>query len=321
MRKVIMLLLFLYVFSTQALSQQLPLFSEYREYHSYINPASVNGDYFTYEYNVSFGASYRRQWVNLPDAPQNIFLRGEYILDTKGKFDLIMGAYLLKDDVQPISSNGVYGRLGVIMSEDPYLGGISAGFTFGGVQYRVNADEIDFLQSEPNISEFEQSKIVPDVGFGIYYFKQIQQGSLKGDNYYTGVSIPQLLGLNIEFKDAKNDYVLDRVQHVYVMGGYYKYLSESSYFEPSIWIKYAPNAPTNITLSLRYHYANVFWFGGGYDTGGSMHAEAGINIGAARAGDSNIKIGYGFDTGISSAVSHFGNSHEVNLSYSFDSKK
>ncbi len=321
MGKTIHIFIFLSVYSTQLWSQQIPVFSQYREYNSYINPASVNSDYFTYEYNLSLGVSHRRQWYNLPDGPRDIFLRGEYIIDSKGKFNLITGGYLIKDEIQPISSTGIYGRLGVIMAEDPYLGGISVGFTIGGVQYRVDANEIEFLQTESNIADFSKSKIVPAVGIGIAYFKQIQKGTLKGDNIYAGISMPQLLELDIEFKDAQNDYALDRVRHVFLTGGYYKYINESSYIEPSIWYKYAPNAPGNLTFSLRYHYANVFWIGTGYDTGGSLHIEAGINIGPARAGKSNFKIGYGFDTGVANKISNFGSSHEVNLSYNFDTRK
>jgi len=46
---------------TQA--QQLPIFTQYRENHGYINPASISSDYMTYYHNLYFGAPYRLQWA------------------------------------------------------------------------------------------------------------------------------------------------------------------------------------------------------------------------------------------------------------------
>ncbi len=99
-----------------AQAQQLPIFTQYREYQSFINPAAVSSDYFTYEYNLSFGASYRRQWLDFNDSPRNLFVRGEYVGKTQGKAHLIAGGYFLRDDTHPISFNGAYGRVGVFDS-------------------------------------------------------------------------------------------------------------------------------------------------------------------------------------------------------------
>jgi len=62
-----------------SVAQQLPLFTQYRENIGIINPAAFNQDFLIYENNLSFGASYRRQWVGLESGPQTQTIRGEYL--------------------------------------------------------------------------------------------------------------------------------------------------------------------------------------------------------------------------------------------------
>ena len=51
-------------------AQQLPLFTQYRENATIINPAAMESDFFAYGNNVTLGASYRAQWVGLSGAPR-----------------------------------------------------------------------------------------------------------------------------------------------------------------------------------------------------------------------------------------------------------
>ncbi|MEO0044715.1 MAG: hypothetical protein RL329_4164, partial [Bacteroidota bacterium] len=51
--------------SMSAFGQQIPLFTQYRALAGVINPAAISSDFFTKQHNVSFGVSYRRQWVDV----------------------------------------------------------------------------------------------------------------------------------------------------------------------------------------------------------------------------------------------------------------
>jgi len=322
MNKLIVILIVFFLQSFQTFGQQLPIFTQYRENQGYINPASINSDYFAYEHNTSFGISHRSQWVGFEGSPKTQTIRGEYLSETGNSFELLTGGYIMNDETDPMGMTGVYGRIGAVMTDgDAKFGGFSVGMTIGLVQYRVSIDQLN-IKDVQDIAAVNQNKIFPDVGLGIYYYKRIG----KGDVFYTGASIPQVFGLNLTFQEEDNvdDFSIERIQHFYGLLGYYKYLNEDSFVEGSIWPKYAPNAPFHIDANLRYQMSNSFWVGVGGSSIGSLHLEAGVILGYNIGLDnSSFRIGYGFDHTFASysTPNHFGQSHEINLTYSFISKK
>ena len=312
-------LLFIACFFVAAFSkaQQLPLFTQYQENAGIINPAVVNSNYILYENNISFGLSFRKQWVGLANSPETQTLHGEYLYAQPGAFGWIAGGYILNDQTGPTSFTGAYGRVAGIITDDPYYGGLSFGLSFGAVQYRVNASEIKLTEPNDILTADDQSRVYPDFGLGVYYYRQIEHGFLDGDHVYAGLSIPQVFGLNLEFKDETGDFSTLRVQHYYALLGVYHYLKNDSHLEPSIWVRYTPNAPVNIDFNVRYRMVSNFWIGTGVSTAGNYHLEAGYIIGENAGWDSHLIIGYGFDYSFSTFGPDAGSAHEINLSYSF----
>lgn len=301
------------------MAQQLPLFTQYRENLGLINPASVNSDFFTNQKNLSFGASYRIQWTSLKNAPQTQTLRAEY-LTTGNSLNLLTGGYIINDKTGPTGFSGLYGRIGGVLSEDPQYGGISAGLNLGVVQYRVNAGELHLRDANDVLGTENQSKIYPDAGLGVFAWQQLSGGSFDNDYVYGGVSVPQLFGLDLAFKDDKGEFHTKRVQHFYAQAGFYHFLSDESFIEPSLWIKYVPNAPLNIDLNIRYQLSDSFWFGAGVSSQANIHAEAGVLIGSSMGYDNDLRIGYGFDYSISSFGPSAGSTHEINITFALDQK-
>lgn len=294
-------------------AQQLPLFTQYREYQTILNPASVGSSYLALDQNLTFGASYRNQWTGLKNGPTTATLRGEYLYENTG-FSLLSGGYILHDQTGPTGNTGVYGRVGGVISPDPYYGGISVGLTAGMVQYRVNGNEI-ILREEGDIFDGEsQSKFSPDLGFGIYAYKYLR----KGDYVYGGISMPQLLGLDLAFKSDNGEYKTQRIQHMYAMAGYMLRFKDGSLVEPSVWAKYVKGANANIDFNFRYQMQTSFWIGIGGSTAKAIHAEAGVLLGDNAGLDNTIRIGYGFDYNFSSFGPFAGSTHEINISYSLD---
>jgi len=316
MNKFILLFAYLFV-SGLGNAQQLPLFTQYHENVGIINPAAVNSNYILYENNISFGLSYRRQWIGIETAPETQTLHGEYMYAETGSFGWIAGGFILNDKTGPTSFTGAYGRIAGIITDDPYYGGLSFGLSFGAVQYRVNVSEIRLTEPNDILTTEDQSRVYPDFGLGVYYYRQVERGFLDGDHYYAGVSVPQIFGLNLEFKDESGEFSMQRVQHFYGLLGLYHYLKDDSYLEPSIWIKYAPNAPINVDFNIRYQMGSNFWIGTGVSTAGAFHFEAGYILGENLGWESNLKIGYGFDYSFTTFGSNAGSAHEINLSYSF----
>jgi hypothetical protein len=158
----------------------------------------------------------------------------------------------------------------------------------------------------------------PDVSLGIYFYKQFRKSFLKGDNIYGGFSIPQILAL----KALKNENLIKTKQHFFAVLGYYKYLNQDSFIEPSVWIKSVPNAPINLDFNIRFQYSNVFWIGSGFSTNDSVLFEAGVLIGENFGINRMLKFGYSSSVFLNKNIrNEFGATHEINLGLAMDLKK
>ena len=295
--------------------QQLSLFTQYRENMSILNPAAPESDFFAFGQNVTFGASYRSQWVDLANSPRTAVLRGTYLNRNSG-FSLLAGGQLINDQTGPTGFTGIYGRVGGIISADPEISGLSIGLSGGFVQYRVKGSEINFRQSGDVVGEEDDSQFFPDIGFGAMFYTSI--GRFGEDYFYAGVSVPQVLGLDLAFQNDQGEFNVQRVQHFYAMAGIYKFFDNGSFLEPSVWIKYTNNVPVNVDLNLRYQLPTSLWVGVGGSPSGTAHLEAGVILGDVQVIDNAIKIGYGFDYAFNSFGPSAGSTHEINITYSLD---
>ncbi|MCB0707513.1 MAG: PorP/SprF family type IX secretion system membrane protein [Saprospiraceae bacterium] len=301
-----------------AQAQQLSLFTQYRENIDIVNPAALPTEYLAYDQNMSFGATYRKQWTDFPGAPTTQTIRGTFFYKERSSFNFLTGGHLINDQTGPTGFTGIYGKFGGIISKDPYYGGIGLALNAGAVQYRVNASEINLRDAGDILGETDQNVWSPDVGFGIFAYTRFggsrwNQGSILSG----GVSVPQVLGLNLTFRGEDGEFSTQRVQHVYGHIDFIKFFRDGKFIEPSVWVKYAPNAPVNVDVNLRYQMATNFWIGAGSSLSGNLHLETGFLLGDVEYGNA-FKIGYGFDYSFSTFGPDAGGTHEINLSYSFD---
>ncbi len=304
--------------TSQLFAQQLSLFTQYREHQTIINPAAIGNMYFSNEHNLSFGASYRAQWAGFENAPTTATIRADFMNNSGSTANFIAGGYVMNDQTGPTGFTGLYGRAAVLISGDPYYGGISAGLSFGAVQYRVNTSDLRLVQENDIAAADDQRRLYPDVGFGVFAYKMLESGPFRNDYIYGGVSIPQVMGLDLAFKNENGDFYTRRTQHFYAVLGMYKFFRNDSYLEPSVWVKYTPNAPVNIDVNLRYQMPQNFWIGVGGASSKTFHIETGFVIGDNIGFDNTLKIGYSYDYSFSSFGPFTGGSHEVNLSYSLE---
>lgn len=298
--------------STMSVSQQLPLFTQYREYYSTLNPASLNIDYLTSsaEYNVSFGLSYRTQWLNKRFGPRTAMARGEF-LGELGNVEIILGGQVATDDTGPTGFKGAYGRFGFIIG-DAYTSGLSVGFSVGLLQHRIDGDKLNFFDPGDILEDVVLSKTIPDIGAGVFYFNRF---GTRESIFYAGASVPQALGIDLLFEEILNSEVrLTRIRHFYGIVGFLKETNIGQFLDLSAWIKYVPNAPVNVDVNARYQLHERFWIGAGISSSKSVHLEAGYVIDTQ---SQRLKIGYGHDSNFTSFRPYFGATHELNISYSF----
>ncbi len=305
-------------FATKGWSQQLPLFTQYRDYQTVLNPAAVEGDYLAFGQALNFGLSYRAQWTGISGNPQTQVLRGSYFWDDYSGVTLQVGGHLLNDQTGPTGMTGLYGRIAGVISGDPAYGGLSIGLTIGIVQYRVNASKIRLQQSGDILGDQNQTQWFPDVGLGLFYYKMLDGPGFNGNVFYAGFSVPQLLGLDITFQQDDGSFALQRIPHFYGQAGFLAFLTEDSFLEPSVWLRYLPDVPFSADFNLRYQLPLALWVGVGGSTQKSVHLETGVWLGDRYGFSNSFRIGYGYDHYFSSIGPRVGGTHEINLSMSFD---
>lgn len=296
-------------------AQQLPLFSQYREYQGLINPGSVTNDYLTIGHTKAVGLSHRRQWKDIPNGISTQLARFEW-------FDpgtrLVSGGYLLRDVAGPTEQLGGVVRIGYVASADPKQSGIGLGLQFGLSQFRIRTDKITFRDAGDILAMDDLKSVFPDVGAGIFAYSALGTG-WEGDKIYGGISVPQTFGLDINARDGQGKkFKLTRTQHFYANLGLIKSLRENFLVEPSVWAKYLPGAPLNIDFNLRAQAGEIVSFGFGYGTSKVLHAEATVLLGETVGIEgSRLKIGFSHDNYLDKTVMLFGPTNEVNFTFSF----
>ena len=319
MPKLPLLVSFLLVLASPLLAQQLPFYTQYRHAQAFINPASVNADFFLYEYNVNLNAAYRAQWISNQETPRTMQFSGEYITDFGGAFELVTGMMLFQDRTGPMSLNGAYGRIGSLFTRDPYFGAFGVGFSFGMAQYRVEASRIVWKDpDDPNIPLNDISVSRPDLGCGLFYYKRVGGGYFYQDNIYFGLSVPQILSPEAVVLADGRTTSIKRVPHAYFTSGWYHYFNQDAFLELSLWSKYVQGAPLNLDLNARFQPGRTIWFGAGGNINGMVHLEGGLNIPELFWKDTNFRIGYSFDYSLSAFGLPLGTSHEINIALQFD---
>lgn len=296
-------------------AQQLPLFTQYSEYQGIINPAAVNYDYFNDGFGTSFGVSYRDQWIAAPDRPRTIALRGEQIYAPRRGMSFIYGGYVLHDQVGVFKNTGVTGRIAAMFrfaGSSLDEGAFSIGLNTGFYRYQTDLTEFRRASTDPVLFGENANKFFPDVGLGVNLYKL-----LSNDDYVAvGISIPQVFGLDLTFKNEAQEFDVTRVQHLYMTGSYYKVLADDRYLEISGWAKKVKNVPFNIDVNLRYKFTDIMWLGVGYNNAAIIHTEVGLILNSFDE-DRRFKIAYAYNPTFTSYGVVFGATHELNLSYAF----
>ena len=174
---------------------------------------------------------------------------------------------------------------------------------FGGImQYNLDATKLSLLdQGDPLVGLGVESVIIPDAGFGLYGYS---------DQYYFGVSIPQLLQNKLKLGDTTQ--VLGQLQsHYFLTGGYIFDVGSDIKIEPSVLLKAVVPVPMQFDISVKTIYQNMVWLGLSYRTYDAMSVIMGYNY------KNQLTIGYSLDFTTSDLKSYSGGTHELMLGIRF----
>jgi type IX secretion system PorP/SprF family membrane protein len=163
------------------------------------------------------------------------------------------------------------------------------------------------LATDEAIPMEPKSKVLPNFGFGVYYYKE---------KYYVGFSIPRLVNNNIDFAEFGGKLSRE-VQHIYAMGGIKFELAESISMHPQVLLKYVKNAPFDADINCNFEFKSRFIAGLTYRTGSGSVSKFGesLDILTGVQATKNLYLGFSYDLGITKLRKYNNGSIEATVRY------
>jgi type IX secretion system PorP/SprF family membrane protein len=243
--------------SLTASAQQDPQYTQYMYNMNVVNPA-----YAGLKESLSVTTLYRKQWSGLDGAPTTFTFSGHSPVNDK----VGLGLSAIKDQLGPVKETNVFIDFSYTlqMSERTKLAlGLKAGATF----HDVGLTDLDLQQPGDPFFANDINNTYPNVGAGAF---------LYGDNYYFGLSVPNML--NSVHLDENGLQYGSEVNHYFVTAGYVFQATDDIKIKPSTMIKSAFGAPTSIDLNLNALFMEKFEVGASYRTEDSFSGLVGFQV-------------------------------------------
>lgn len=289
MNKIALSLLFALGFFTNGWTQQDPHYTQYMYNMSVFNPAYAGS-----KEDLSMGILYRKQWVNIEDAPTTISVFGNQPV---GK-NLGAGLSIVSDKLGPISEKNIYADLSYTLQLNESMK-IAVGMKTGATFHSVDLfSQIASTLPDPNEGIFGRdiNKTSLNFGTGVFFYT---------DHYYFGISIPNIL--KTPHFDYNGESYGSEVSHYFITGGYVFDLNSDWKFKPFAMVKSSFGAPVSYDVSTNFLYNNQVEFGLTYRKQDSFGGMVNINI------TPQLRIGYAYDSIISNLNYTTNASHEIIL--------
>ena len=297
MKKILLLAVIMLMAFLDASAQQDPHYTQYMYNMNIINPAYAGS-----KENLSFGLLYRKQWIEIEDAPTTFSFSGSAPV---GK-NVGLGLSIISDKIGPVEENNVYGDFSYTLNlggERRLAFGLKAGVTFQKIGLR---SIIQPTLPDPNDGAFQEdtnnSKL--NIGTGLFYYT---------NKYYVALSIPNMLkSAHLDYNGVKYG---TEIQHYFLTGGYVFDLNPNLKFKPFAMIKSAFNAPTSFDISTNFLYLEKFEMGATYRLQDSFGAMVNYAV------SPSLRIGYAYDHIVSDLKVTTPSSHEIILLFDLNFPK
>lgn len=297
MKKIHFIVLLSIGFFSDIQAQQDPHYTQYMYNMNVINPAYAGS-----KENLSFGLLYRKQWVDIEDAPSTFTLSGS---SPVGK-NVGIGLSVISDKIGPVEENNVYGDFSYTLNlggEHRLALGLKAGATFHKVglydQVYSNVPDAD----DPAFAENTNNTFL-NIGTGLFYYT---------NKYYVAFSVPNMLkSTHLDYNGKKFG---TESLHYFLTGGYVFDLNPNLKFKPFTMIKSAFEAPVSVDVSTNFLFYEKFEIGATYRLEDSFGAMVNYAI------SPNLRIGYAYDHIVSDLNVTTPSSHEVILLFDLNFPK
>lgn len=289
MKKILLPTLLILLSFLEVNAQQAPHYTQYMYNMNVINPAYAGS-----KENLSFGLLYRKQWIEIQDAPTTFSLSGSAPV---GK-NVGLGLSVISDKIGPVEENNIYGDFSYTLNlggEHRLALGLKAGVTLQKIGLK---SIIQPTLPSPNDGAFHEdtnnSKF--NIGTGLFYYT---------NKYYVAFSIPNMLkSAHLDYNGIKYG---TEVQHYFLTGGYVFDLNPNLKFKPFAMVKSAFGAPVSVDVSSNFLYAEKFEMGATY----RLQDSFGLMVNYAVS--PSLRVGYAYDHIISDLNVTTPSSHEIIL--------
>ena len=297
MKKLFLVTLGIIAFSADLQAQQDPHYTQYMYNMSVMNPAYAGS-----KENLSMGLLYRKQWVEIEDAPTT----GTFFGHAPVGKNVGMGLSFISDKIGPVEENNIYADFSYTLN----LGGehkLAFGIKTGLTLHKVGLyDDVYLTLPDANDPAFSEntSNSYFNIGSGLFYYT---------NKYYLGFSIPNLMkSKHLDFNGREFG---SEVSHYFVTGGYVFDINDNVKFKPFFMMKSAFEAPTSLDLSANFLFNEKFEIGGTYRLEDSFGAMVNYAV------TPNIKLGYAYDHIVSDLNVTTPSSHEIILLFDLNFPK
>jgi len=277
----------------KSIAQTEPMYSQYMFNMLGLNPAYAGSREAT-----SFNLFQRRQWIGLQGAPQTTsFSLDQSMLNKRAGWGIQF--YDDKIGVEKADGINIMGSTRVQVSENGILSG---GLSLGLMNYRIDLMNVTGRYT-PNDPAFYSNlnKWTPSLGLGIYY---------NTDNFYAGVSIPNLLKSRLTAFDLiKSGLQKVNQKHIFLTSGIVLPINEDLKLKPSTMIKIVEGAPIEADLNTNIWLRDIIGLGVSYRTGDAIIGMAEIQA------TENLRFGYAYDITISPLKYYNTGTHEIMIRY------
>lgn len=294
MKKLIIILTAIFLFSNEMFAQQDPMVSQYMFNGLYLNPAYAGSHKYW-----SSTLSFRSQWVGFDGAPETFIAAVDGPLANK---NMGLGMILLHDQIGVTRQNTAIANYAYQIKtseKTKFALGINAGIS----QFSAKLTDLTVWDQDQVFQNDLSSKILPRFGVGAYYF---------GEKYYLGFSIPTLFAyqkdMNFNFDLSRSSFLR---RHYLLTAGYVFETSKDIKIKPSILLKYVKNAPLEADFNLSTVYKDMIWFGVSYRTGDAIAFIVEYQT------NSYFRVGYAYDVTLSKLRNYSAGSHEIMIGIDF----
>jgi len=289
MKKLYLVALVVFSMTMELQAQQDPHYTQYMYNMNVINPAYAGS-----KENLSIGMLYRKQWVEIEDAPTTATFSGHAPV---GK-NVGLGLSVISDKIGPVEENNIYGDFSYTLQlggEHKLAFGLKAGLTLHQVGLFSDINHTLPDANDPAFAE-NTSNSYFNLGTGLFYYT---------NKYYLALSVPNMMkSKHLDFNGREFG---SEVSHYFLTGGYVFDVSENIKFKPFFMMKSAFNAPTSLDLSTNFLFNQKFEAGITYRLEDSFGAMINYAI------SPNVKLGYAYDHIVSDLNVTTPSSHEIVL--------